>query len=232
MGKALRKYMNVDVVAFLEEQMKKNTVSYQGDFEYDKEIFQKCVASERKEDRVLLWLSRQHGTQCVKEHDAFLRGTEGYTTWQYYAEQESKGNYVAFAVELISVQDGVIKGNLYELDYLKHAEMVKRESQPACDVLKTFEDGFVAQAALARSSHGYWFDLVEKHGAIVDSLGVPSDVELLALTLSEQRRERSKMKEAAPHHDRLEDVLEGALQRSSEGSRGLETGSRESMSKC
>ena len=108
MGKSLKKYMDVDIVTFLEEKMKENTKSYQSDFGYDKEIFEKCLKSDRKEDKVLLWLSRPHGTQCVKEHDAFLNGTEGYSTWQYFAEQERGNEYVAFAVELKGVQDGVI----------------------------------------------------------------------------------------------------------------------------
>ena len=227
MSKVLKKYLDVDVVAFLEEKMKANTEHYQTDFEYDRQMFERFVKSDRKEDKVLLWLSRRHGTQCMREYEAFLRGTEAYTTWQYYAGQESEG-CVAFAVELKGVQDGVIRGNVFELDYEKHAELVKKEAQPAYEVVKTFEDGHVAQAAFARSSYGYWAGMVEEHGAIVESRAVPSDGALLRLTLAEQKRMRDKMKVAEirplisqqkevgqeQKQGTLDDVLEDAVKRS------------------
>lgn len=222
MAKSLRKYMNVDVVAFLEEQMKENTKHYQGDFEYDKETFARCAASPWKEDKTLLWLSRPCGTQCVKEHDAFLEGTAGHSTWQYYAQQEAGDRYVAFAVELTGVQDGVIRGNLYELDYEKHAEMVRCKAVPAYDVVKTFEDGFATQAPLARSSYGFWTEYVEKHGPVVDSLGVPSDKELHRAVIAEQRHARAGMKSAAWEPVRVQeqvivaDVLSDARVRAGE----------------
>lgn len=216
MAKSLKKYMNVDVVAFLEEKMRKNTENFQGDFEYDKKKFEKCVNSDKKEDKVLLWLSRPHGTQCVKEFDAFLRGTEGYHTWQYYAVQEAGSRYVAFAVELTGVQDGVIRGNLYELDYMKHAEMARKEAQPALEVLKTFEDGFVAQAALSRSSYGFWKGFVEEHGPIVDSIGLPTDAILHKMTLAEQKVARDKMRPAVVEDRSVNEILADATQRSHE----------------
>ena len=231
MAKKLHKYMNVDVVAFLEEQMKSNTEHYQTDFEYDRAKLEKCGASDRKEDKVLLWLSRPHGTQCLLEYEAFLRGTEAYHTWQYYADQEPRERYVAFAVELMGGQDGVVRGNLYELDYSKHAAQVKRESQPAYDVVKTFEDGFVAQVAFERSSYGYWSGLVEEHGAIVESRAIPSDSELLQLTLAEERRERERLKAAVWEPRKIDDVLKEASQRSSEGVRDQEPGDRECIDK-
>lgn len=225
MKKKLCRYEDVDVVAFLEEKMKGNTLHYQGDFECDKEMLARCAASPWKEDKTLLWLSRRNGTQCVKEHDAFLEGTEGYHMWQYYAQQEAGEKYVAFAVELTGVQDGVIRGNLYELDYEKHAEMVRGKAQPAQEVVKTFEDGFATQAALARSSYGFWAELVEKHGTVVDSLGVPEDEGNLRRVLREQRREREKMGVAEkPLEEKMKDVYKraGAAQR--EGVRDVEKG--------
>lgn len=210
MGKKLHKYMDVDVVAFLEEKMKGNTKHFQSDFEYDKDKFARFVQSEHKEDKTLLWLSRPHGTQCVRESDAYLKGTEGHTFWQYYANQEAGSKYVAFAVELTGVQDGVIRGNLYELDYMKHAEMVKKEAQPAYEVVKTFEDGFTHQTSFARSSHGYWLDMVEEHGPIVESRAIPEDMALLKMVLAEQKQARAGMKAAAWKPVSLEDVLKDA----------------------
>lgn len=213
MSKAFKKYMDVDVFAFLEEKMKGNTEHYQSDFEIDKQMIERCVQSAHKEDKTLLWLSRQHGTQCVREFDAFLKGTDAYSTWQYYANQGAGNKFVAFAVELKGVQDGVIRGNLYELDFLEHAKTAAQNAQPAYDVIKTFEDGHVAQVAFARSSYGYWAGLVEEHGPIVESRAIPSDSEMLGLVLAEQKRGRDKMKEAVWKPTSFEDVLKDAEER-------------------
>lgn len=214
MGKTLRKYMDVDVIAFLEEKMKSNTKHYQSDFEIDKQMIERFAQSGHKEDKTLLWLSRPYGTQCVKEYEAFLKDTGAYTAWQYYAYQSAGDNFVAFAVELKSAEDGVILGNLYELDYIKHAEMVKREAQPVCDVIKTFEDGHVAQAPFAISSYGYWLGLVDEHGPIVDSRSIPEDKEMLLMVLAEQKRARDKMKPAKEESRTVDDILANASQRS------------------
>lgn len=213
MAKALKKYMYVDVIAFLEEKMKSNTEQYQSDFEIDKRLIERCAASALKEDKTLLWLSRPHGTQCVKEYEAFLKDTGAYTAWQYYAYQSAGDSFVAFAVELKGVEDGIILGNLYELDYIKHAEMVKREAQPAYDVIKTFEDGHAVQVPFTRSSYGYWVGLVNEHGPIVDSRSIPEDKEMLLLVLAEQKSQRDKMKEAEWKSVSFENVLQDAQSR-------------------
>ena len=210
MSNACKKYMDVDVLAFLEEKMKGNTEHYQSDFELDKQMIERYVQSEHKEDKTLLWLSRPYGTQCMRESEAFLKGTDAYHTWQYYADQGAGAKFVAFAIELKGVQDGVIWGNLYELNFPEHAKMAAKNAQPAYDVIKTFEDGHVAQVAFARSSYGYWVGLVEEHGPIVESRAIPSDKEMHNLVLAEQKRGRDKMKEAEWKPVSLEDFLKDA----------------------
>lgn len=194
MAKTCKKYMNVDVIAFLEEKMKSNTKSYQGDFEKDKDIFNRLVHSERNEDKTLLWLSRSMGTQCVKENDAFVQGSEAYITWRFYADQISD-SFIAFSVELTGMRDGVIYGNLYELDFFAHASEVAAKAVMPSAYIKTFEDGFVVEVPYDKSSYGYYLELVSDHGRIVDSLAEPQDKELHASIISEQKMKRSKMKE-------------------------------------
>ena len=101
-------------------------------------------------------------------------------------------------------------GNLYELDYLAHAEMVKKNAVPAFEVVKTFEDGFVAQMSLDRSSYGYWLGFVEEHGAIVESRTLPEDKEMLGMILAEQKRERDKMTPAKDASRTVDDILADA----------------------
>lgn len=193
MAKAFYKYMDIDVIAFLEEKMKSNTKSYQSDFEIDKRMLQRLAQSRRKEDKALLWMSRPMGTHLQRESEAFIRNTHAHNTWRFYAEQTSDP-IVAIAVELTGTKDGIIRGNLYELDYKAHAAEVASKSVEDLEVEKVFADGFVDCVPLARSSYGYWAQLVDEHGSIVDSLEHPKDKEQLALVLAQQKASRDKMK--------------------------------------
>ena len=50
-------------------------------------------------------------------------------------------------MELTGVQDGKIKGNLYELDYEKHYERVKNDTLAAGTVTLVYEHGTREQPA-------------------------------------------------------------------------------------
>lgn len=126
MGK-LNKFENVDVTASLEAIMKQNTAFYQSDFDIDKEIIKRAAESPNAGDKMLLWFSRPSGTCCIKERDAFLKGTREHNTWKFYGEQ-TRDRVLAYAVELTGVQDGKITGNLYELDYQQHYKHVTEQA--------------------------------------------------------------------------------------------------------
>ena len=69
----MNKFENVDVLAALEQIMRQNTAFYQGDFEIDKEMLRQAAASDKAEDKTLLWMSRPSGTYCFRERDVFLQ---------------------------------------------------------------------------------------------------------------------------------------------------------------
>ena len=54
----MNKFENVDVLAALEQLMRQNTAFYRNDFEIDKEAIRQAAASDRAEDKTLLWMSR------------------------------------------------------------------------------------------------------------------------------------------------------------------------------
>ena len=58
---------------------------------------------------------------CIRdrERDVFLKDTRQHNTWRFYGEQ-TRDTILAYAVELTGTEQGKIKGNLYELDYLQH----------------------------------------------------------------------------------------------------------------
>mgnify|MGYP001173962066 CR=1 FL=1 len=115
----MQKFENVDVIAALDEIMRQNTAFYQSDFDIDKGIIQRAAASDQPADKTLLWMSRPSGTYCFRERDVFLKGTRQHNTWKFYGEQ-TRDRVLAYAVELTGKARGVIRGNLYELDYQQH----------------------------------------------------------------------------------------------------------------
>lgn len=188
----MKKYLDIDVIAFLEEQMKRNTQHHQEDFEIDKRVFSRAAASERPEDKTLLWLSRPHGTQLVKEHDAFIKDTVDHCTWRFYAEQ-THDPIAAFAVELTGSKEGVLMGNVYELDFRSHAqEVAKSAVAPLKIEEKTFEDGFVYPVRLEQDSY-LLSSLVEQHGKVMDSLAQPKEKDTLADVMADQKASRKSL---------------------------------------
>ena len=76
---------NIDILAFLEKVMLKNTHSYQSDFQYDIARLRDAALESDPERRTFYWMSRPAGTWLVTERDAFLRGSNGHTIWTHYA---------------------------------------------------------------------------------------------------------------------------------------------------
>ena len=61
----MQKFENVDVLAALEQIMRQHTAFYQNDFDIDKEIISRNVASDQAADKTLLWMSRPSGMSRV-----------------------------------------------------------------------------------------------------------------------------------------------------------------------
>ena len=80
----MNRFENVDVLAALEQLMRQNTAFYRNDFEIDKEIIGRAAASDKAEDRTLLWMSRPSGTHCFRESDVYLQGTRQHNTWHIW----------------------------------------------------------------------------------------------------------------------------------------------------
>ena len=188
MGK-LNKFENVDVTASLEAIMKQNTAFYQSDFDIDKEIIKRAAESPNAGDKMLLWFSRPSGTYCFRERDVFISDTAPHNTWRFYKEQ-TRDHILAYAVELTGVQDGKIKGNLYELDYEKHYERVKDNTLAAGTVTLVYEHGTREQPA-DRRFDGYPDPQLGKFERFEVQ---PKDPEALQSLLREEKESRDKLK--------------------------------------
>ena len=125
------KFMGIDLPDSLEKIMKKNTMSYQGDFAYDRKELEEAAAKADTlpfRERTYLWMSRRCGTWCLKERRVYLKATAAYNIWTYYGGWRNE-RILAYAVEVTGLEDGKVTGNLYPLDYREHVELVKRMSE-------------------------------------------------------------------------------------------------------
>ena len=184
----MQKFENVDILACLDAVMKQNTGFYQSDFEIDKKIIHEAAASSDREDKTLLWLSRPSGTHCFREHDVFLKDTRPYNTWKFHGEQ-TRDRILAYAVELTGIENGKIKGNLYELDYKQYYERVKAKALPADTNALIYEYGRVEQPAkqwLNGNDH-------PQYGKFERFETQPNDPEALRDLLHEEKRSRDKL---------------------------------------
>ncbi len=137
------KFMNIDLLENLEKIMRVNTRSYQSDFEWDRKTLMDAAANADTvplRDRTYLWMSRPCGTWCVKEKDVFLEPACAYNIWSYYAGETSQ-RILAYAVEVMGMEDKKAVGNLYPLDYRKHVESVKNAAIPADRIRMVYEKG-------------------------------------------------------------------------------------------
>lgn len=96
-------------------------------------------------------MSRPSGTYCFRESDVYLQGTAQHNTWKFYGEQ-TRDRVLAYAVELTGKVRGVIRGNLYELDYPQHFRHVAAEAVQADNIILHYEKGDREQPA------GLYFD--------------------------------------------------------------------------
>ena len=184
----LNKFEDVDVFASLDAIMKQNTGFYQSDFDIDREIIAKTAASASKEDKTLLWFCRPSGTHCFRERDVFLKDTRQHNTWRFYGEQ-TRDKILAYAVELTGKENGIIKGNLYELDYPQHFREVVEKSLPADNYTLLYEHGERVQPA------GMYFDgnPDPQLGKFERFEAIPNDPDALKWLLREEHRNREQL---------------------------------------
>ena len=184
----MQKFENMDILACLDAVMKQNTGFYQSDFEIDKKIIHEAAASPDREDRTLLWLSRPSGTHCFRERDVFLKDTRPYNTWKFHGEQ-TRDRILAYAVELTGIENGKIKGDLYELDYPQHYERVKAKALPADTNALIYEYGRVEQPVKQ------WFNGNDhpQYGKFERFEVQPNAPEALRDLLQEERRSREQL---------------------------------------
>lgn len=156
--------MKTDILEYLRSVLKENTVSYKTDFDYDVE---KLTASAREPDAVersFLWLSRPHGTWCLKERNVFLKGTTEHSIWTYY-EAEHTG-FRAFRVQVEKLEGQRLTGKVIPIDYAESLRRVKAFALPAAYVKGSYADGEAFELPYAEYSGSEHRNVIREHGGV------------------------------------------------------------------
>jgi len=115
--------------------------------------------------------------------------TTANIAWYYYKEQ-TNDHILAYAVELTGVQEGRIRGNIYELDYAQYYEYVKCKGVEAGEVKLIYEKGTRKQPMGKRiDSHP------DPQFGTFESFEIqPKSQEALSFLLREEKQKRDKLK--------------------------------------
>jgi len=196
----MRKYENVDIVAALGAVVELNTEHYKSDFKYDIEQFKKAAQHPDGDNNRLLWMSRQSGTWCFPERDAYVKDTEAFNIWNGYAKllgpKDSfyqtvivQDRIIAYAVDIKNVENGRIKGDLYELDYRDHIRQLNHDALPVHTVSAKYQDGTDIQLPFAEFNSKSE-RLYHQHGKILSYRADPEDTGALRDILQQARDRR------------------------------------------
>ncbi len=149
-------FYNCDVLAVLQEIVNKYVEHYQTDFtKYDKRFLEEAANSSEYERKHIVWLARPCGTECFYERDIYVSETHPHHAWKYYHD-ETSDKIAAYAIELHGIESGIVRGDLYELDYAKHCESVKRDVLPNTTVIMYNKDGTQTQRPYYGHSETWW----------------------------------------------------------------------------
>jgi hypothetical protein len=188
----MRRYSNVDVAAALGAVMEVNTEHYKSDFRHDLEMFKEGAMRPDGENNHLLWLSRQSGTECFYEREAYLKDSHAYYTWCYHSTASATCR--AYAVEIKGMVDGRVIGDIYELDYKRHVMELKKDALSVATVSAKYADG--AELRMTYKQYdGSSQRLIHEHGRLTAFRREPEDEGELSERLAKARgyrREESR----------------------------------------
>ena len=120
-----------NILAFLAEIVQKNTRAYPEDFDLDAKKLWDSAQDPNMENRAFYWMSRPHGTWCVREREVFLDDTNANCIWTHYAAYPD--GILAYRIVVEGIRDGRLAGKVIPIDY---AKQVRRVIKSALSVAK------------------------------------------------------------------------------------------------
>jgi len=162
-------------------------------------MFKRAAKDPDGENKRLLWLSRQSGTYCFHERDVYIKDTAAHNYWRGSADiLGSQSDYptvivndriLAYAVNVRGIENGRVKGDLYELDFRDHIRQLDKAALPRHTVTAKYEDG-TALTLTPAEYNGKRERLVYQHGKLTEYTSNPEDAGALRDILKAARDRR------------------------------------------
>ena len=188
---------NIDILAFLEKVVLRNTKSFQEDFQIDKKILAKALLAQELEERIFLWMSRPCGTWCFKECSVLIRDSTEHSTWTHYEGEAEQ--IVAYRVTVTGQDNGILKGDVSSIDYKRQVLRVKENALPAETITLSFESGQTVTFQYEEVQNRFG-RIKDQYGRILKIKYAPKDKQAFEALLSAERRQpkRPPRKKSAP----------------------------------
>ena len=183
----MQRFQCADIIDSLRRIMNTNTKHYRADFIIDAEHIKEAVSSRKEQDKYLFFMSRPAGTWCFDEANVFMKDTSAHNTWTHYVD--TNDNILAYEIRVRDIEDGIITGSVYELDYKKHCELVKGLAVQASNKRCIYERG--------EEILPYDKPLTQNHasyGKLIKIVPVPDEPDKLKSILSAQHDRYSHAK--------------------------------------
>ena len=129
----------INLIAFLDEVVSRNTQHYKKDFVLDAQKLRDALTKSRQDERIFYFMSRPNGTWCVLERDAFLCGSDGHKIWTYYADMAD--GIEAYRVVITGRHGTEPMGYVVKLNYRDQVRRVIKAAMPVDAVELTFYTG-------------------------------------------------------------------------------------------
>ena len=175
----------VNVLAYLEQVVQRNTQHYQSDFVFDQSALYRAAREANMEDRVFCWMSRPAGTWCVKEREVFLRGSNAHSIWTYYADTPER--ICAYRITVTGLENGKVMGRVVPLDYGEQVRRVQARALPVKTVTLRYESGYTITIPYDEY-HRSVPTILPRHGGVQSVRYEPESEGELARVLMEEHR--------------------------------------------
>lgn len=184
------KAINTDILKVMKMIVDSHLEHYQSDFELDIETLKEAVTKPERTDRIFVWLCRQQGTWLLREKDVFIQETRENNTLCFYKEQ-TRENVICFVIEANSLENDIVRGNLYAFNYPEYYQHVKSAAVSAGNIVVDYEKG---RRILPPTAHfGAYPDY--ELGKFVSFKVIPESAEQLEAVLLNEKKRREGMKE-------------------------------------
>jgi hypothetical protein len=125
----MERFVNVDLRDALRKIAESNTFFHlYNDLDVSFEQMLRAAKISDPSEKSFIWVSYVSGIDCYSEREVFLRDTRSYNGVSYHSSETSPDIILAYAVEVDSVKDGKIMGNIDEINIRDYAAYVRENA--------------------------------------------------------------------------------------------------------